>query len=425
MKANIKSLEKSRVQITIEVPEDIVVLWRTKAVKVLSEQVKVPGFRQGKATEDVVINYLGEKAVLDETVDLVIQNTYADVVKEHDIKVVARPEKVELTSMEPFTYEVIVAVYPEVKLKNYKKIKIPKDKITVAEKDVNEVVEDMQKRFSTFTPVEREAHKGDRVLVDFEGKDEGGVVLDGTVSKNHYIILGEDRFIPGFEEHILGMKKEEEKDFPITFPADYHVNHMKGKKVIFHIKMLGVEEVHLPEVNEEFIKKVRGEALTKEAFLDRLKDDIEQYKTREQEQKREGELMEKLLTMAEVEVPDALVKEELTSMMDEYKNRIESQGIPFASFLERGNKTEESLQADWKKDATDRVAVRLILRAIIEKEKPEVSDADLEQEIGHIVEHYPEQEQQKVKDLYAAGTHQREELQNKLQVRRMIDMFLQ
>jgi trigger factor len=425
MKATIKPIEKSRVHIIIEVPEDIVLLWRTKAVKVLSEQVKVPGFRQGKATEDVVINYLGEKAILDETVDLVIQNTYADVVKEHDIKVVARPEKVELKSIDPFTYEVIVAIYPQVKLKNYKKIKIPKEKVTVTEKEVNDVVIDMQKRYSTFTPVEREAKKGDRVLVDFEGKDEGGVVLDGTVSKNHQIIVGEGRFIPGFEEHLIGMKKGEEKDFPITFPADYHVNHMKGKKVIFHINMLGVEEVHLPDVDEEFIKKVRGENITKEAFLDLLKTDIEQYKTREQEQKRESELMEKLLTVAEVEVPDALVEEELTYMMDEYKNRIESQGIPFASFLERGNKTEESLKAEWKKDASDRVAVRLILREIIEKEKPEVSDEDLEHEIGHIVEHYPEKEQQKVKDLYASGTRQREELKNKLQVRKMIDIFLQ
>lgn len=424
MNISIKSLDKSQVHIIVEVPVETVTSFRKRAIAMLSSEVKIPGFRAGKATEDVIINYVGEKAIIDQTVDLVIQSTYADVVKEKNIRVVARPGKVELISYEPFKYEVVVAVYPEVKLKNYKKIKIPKEEVSVSKAEVQEIINDMQKRHASYTPVEREAIKTDRVMIDFQGKDENGVVLDGTSSKNHPLILGEGRFIPGFEEQVLGMKKGGKKVFDIVFPSDYRASHLKGKKVTFDVEVHDIHQVSLPSVDEDFIKKIKGKSMTPIEFTEEVTQEIKQYKEQENERKRENILMEKLLTVAEVDLPDALVSEELDYMIEDYKKRIEDQGLDFVSFLQRSNTTEENLREKWKKDAHDRVAVRIILRAVIEKEEPTVSEQEIQEELDHLQEHLSQEERQKHQATYREGSREREELISRLQVRKVVSLFL-
>ncbi len=424
MQVHIKPLDKSRVHLTVEVPAEIVQNWRQKAIGMIGEEVKIPGFRPGKVSEDVLVQHVGEKVVADQTVDLVIQNTYAAAIKEHNVKVVARPEKVELLTYEPFKYEVTVAVYPEVKLKNYKKIKISKEKIQITEKEVEEIVSDLQKRFAEYNKVERGAEMKDRVMIDFEGKDKDGVVLDGTRSKNHPVTLGENYLLPDFEKEVVGLKSGDEKEFTITFPKDYHAKHLIGKKVTFAVKVHSVEEVKLPEVNEEFIKKVKGTEMKKEDFLEDVRKDVTRFKEEEQDRKRESEVLEKLLTAAEVEVPEALITEELEYMIEDYKTRVERQGVPLETFLEKSGKTVEDLRKEWSKDARDRLAVRMILRAIIEEEKLEVSEEEVQAEIQKSLENYPEASREKVKEMYTPGSQAMEDLKNRLQIRKVMEMFL-
>lgn len=422
---DLKTLEKSRVHLTVEIPEETVSKWRTKAVKMIAEKANVPGFRKGHIPENVLIEHYGEGALIDQTVDLVIQNTYAQAVKEKEIQVVAKPEKVELLSYSPFKYEIIVAVQPEVKLKDYKKIKIPKEKVEITEKDVDEVVQNVQKRFAEHADVDRAAAKNDKVYVDFEGKDKDGVVLDGTTSKDHPLIVGENYFIPGFEDNLLGMKAGDTKDFELTFPKDYHAAHLQDKPVIFSVTMKKVQETKLPEINEEFVQKVRGEKMSKEDFLSSVKKDIEEVKQGENEKKREEQLYEKLIKAADIDMPDALIEEELEYMINDYTNRLQQQGVSLEQVLSSQKKHIDELKKDWRQNAHDRVAVRLIIRAIIEKDKPEVSDTDVENELEKMIARYPEESKSKAREMYVKNGYMWENLKNQLQVKKVVDMFLE
>ncbi len=425
MHIDIKPLEKSRVQLIIEIPSETVGQWRIKAVKKISQEATVPGFRKGHIPEQILINHYGEKIILDETIDLVIQNTYAKAVQEKEVKVVAKPEKVELTSYDPFKYEVVVAVMPEVKLKDYKKIKVKSEKVEVKDDEIDTVIKDVQKRFATYSEVEREIQKGDKVYVDFEGKDDQGVVLDGTTSKDHPLIVGENYFVDGFEDHLIGMKKDGEKTFTVTFPETYHAAHLKNKPVMFNVRIKKVEETKFPEVDEAFIEKLRGTAMSPADFRESIRKDMMEAKKTDARGKAEEHLFEKLLEVAEIELPEAMVEEEVASMIDDYANRLGQQGLSLEHVLTYQKKHLDDLKNEWKKNAHDRVAVRLIMQEIIKAEKPEVTEDEIQNEIDKVVTRYPEETREKARDMYRKGGVLWQNLEDGVRAKKVVDRFIE
>ena len=246
MKVEIKKLPKSEVQLTISVPFETYKKWEKRALEELGKEIKVPGFRSGHVPEEVIREKVREEGVKEATVEIVLPQTYAKAVTENKLDVIARP-KVEIKSDikkdgDDFVYIATVAVMPEVKVGDYKKIKVARKPVTVDPKSVEETVKLVMERFAEWKDVERKAQKGDRAEVDFEGFDEEGKAIQNTASKNHPVILGNGVMVPGFEDAIVGMGKGETKEFTVQFPKEYHAKFMQGKKVKFKLTLNRLEE---------------------------------------------------------------------------------------------------------------------------------------------------------------------------------------
>lgn len=385
MKYSQKKLPKSTIELEVELTPEEVNKHKAKACEEISKEVKIPGFRPGHVPAEVLEKHVDKKYILAHTYELAIQHSYAEIVVKENLQVISRPKidinaatPVEAGAPKPFKFKATVAILPEIKVKDHKSIKIPKEEVKISAKEVEETLEDMQKYFMTWKDVEREVKKGDRVELDFEGFD-GSKPIPNTSSKNHPVIVGEGSLVPGFEDNILGMKKGEKKEFTLTFPADYHNKDFQKKKVLFKVELKRIEEGIKPPFDEALVEKITGKKTKVEDFKKDIEDDLKSHKERKAKQDRENKYLEKLIEKTEVEIPDSLIEEEIDYIVEEVKHDIESKGIPFDKFLEKTKMTLEDLRKKYKAEAEKRIKLRLAISHLIKEEKIEVTDAEVEE----------------------------------------------
>ncbi|MBT5016604.1 trigger factor [Candidatus Peregrinibacteria bacterium] len=403
MKVTVSKPEKSMVTITIEADEKDLEKFLEKSAEELSGQVKIDGFRKGKVPKDVLEKHIGKEAIRANALELALPNFYAEAVIQEKVQVVARPE-INITSDDPFTFEAKVAVLPEVKISGHEKIKVDKKDLKVTAKDLEEVVDYFRKQGATYPDAKRAAKKGDKVEVDFEGFDpKGDVPLEGTKSKNHPVVLGEGGLIPGFEEEITGMKAGEDKEFEIKFPKDYHSDKFKGKKVKFKIKIHKVQEVKLPELTKDWIKKMTGKELDVDAFHEEVRQNLTQEREQQEKNRREGMFFEELIKLTKVDVPEALIEEEIDFILDRTKMELQSRGITWDQYEKHLGEQKRDLRKEKQEQATKQVTLRLVLNHLYKEEKIEPTDEEIKKEVEQMMGKYPEAEQDKVKANYEKG----------------------
>ncbi len=422
MDYKIKKLPKSEVEITVTVPEEIIEQATKKACDDISKEVKVKGFRPGHVPHHVLEQYVSKEYINAHAQERAIQKSYADVVIKEKLQVVSRPQ-VNIESETPLTYKAVVAVMPEVEIPSYKDIKVAKKEAKVTEKDINEVIEDLKKHHTTYKDVERGAKKDDRVEVDFAGFDKDGKELEGTKSKNHPVVLGGNSFIPGFEDELIGLKKDEKKEFDITFPKDYHKKDFQNKKVKFKVEVKRVEEAEKPELNEELIEKLTGKKQKVEEFKKYIEENIKHQKEHEAVRERENQYIEELLKKAKVELPEAMVQEEAQYILMDMKNDIVGRGMEFDKFLEQAKTTEEELLKKYVPEAERRIQIRLALHYVIKEEGIKVEEKELKEELNKIKAHYPESESKKIEQEFEQG-ELRAQLFNKIALKKLFDKVL-
>jgi trigger factor len=428
MKYELKKLENSAVKLTIELDKKEIERHKEKACEDISKDLKIPGFRPGHAPTHVLEQYVNKKHILAHTYELAVQMSYAEAVMKEKLQVVASP-KIKFISdttkeEDTFKFEAEVAVLPEVKVKDYKSIKVPKEEVKVTEKEVNEVIDDMKTHLIEWKDTDRAVKKGDRVELDFEGfdpKDEKKI--PNTESKNHPVIVGENTMVPGFEDQIIGMKKDEKKEFEISFPKEYHNKDFQGKKVLFKIELKRIEEGEKPELNEAMIEKITGQKLKVEEFKKDLEKNIKAQKTQKAEQDRENKYLEELLKRAEVEIPEALIEQEIDFIIEDMQKDMAQRGVPFEKFLEQTKLKLEDLREKYKKEAEKRVKIRMALTHVIEQEKAEVTDKELDEEMQKIISMYPKDQQDKIKEDLEKG-NDKMQIKNKLLLRKFFAKVL-
>ena len=360
-----------------------------EAASAISEQAKISGFRKGKAPLDVVVTEVGEATVVSEASDRAVNKLYVGAVMEHKLSPIAPPKisirKVSLK--EPLEFEVEITVVPEVTLGDWKKIKVSPKPVVVDEKRVDDVLEKFRRREASFTEVDRAVKAGDWVEIDFDGTLDG-VAFEGGSSKHHPLVVGDGVFLPEFEEALVGMKSEEEKKFPVTFPKDYHQQSLAGKKVEFVVKLHKVKEMTLPKLDDELAKKT-----SRFKTLDELKVDVKTYLAEEAERqerdRQRQEVIDKLIGIAKVELPDALVEQELAAMVHDMKHQLEHQGMKPEDYFAQMDTTEDKLMTEWREPARKRVVAGLALNAFVKQEGIEATDQDLEAEIKRLESMYP------------------------------------
>ena len=384
---NCENQEKSIVALTVEVSAEEFEAAIVKAYQKLRKKINVPGFRPGKAPRKIIEGMYGAEVFYEEAVNIAMPDAYEAAVTEKQLDVVGYPQ-VELegeVTKDGFTFKASVPVYPEVKLGAYKGLKAPKTPAKVTAADVDDRLKEMADRNTRLVSVDREAKNGDVAVIDFEGFLDGKP-FDGGKGTNHSLELGSGSFVPGFEEQVVGMKAGEEKDIDITFPEDYHED-LAGKAVVFKVKVHEVKEKDVPAMDDEFAKDVSEFDTLKDLKAD-LKKKITEEREEAAQRTFEDKLMEQVAENITADVPDAMVDAQAHRFLDNFKNQIMQQGIPYDQYLKMTGMDEAKLLADAKEPALRQVRLDLALAAIIKEENIEISDEEVEEEYKKMAEQY-------------------------------------
>jgi len=422
MKVQVEKLGKSEIKLTVEVSDKKLKSYREKAVKELQGQVKVPGFREGGIPMDVLEKHLGEQAFMGHVLDLAVSETYEEAIKQEKIRPIAYP-KMQMLSQDPLKYEAIVPTVPEVKWKkDISKLTVTRKTPKVEEAEVKEVLENLKKRSTKWNDVDRAAKKGDRVEIDFDGFDEKDVPLEGTSSKNHPVVLGEGGLIPGFEDEVEGMKKDEEKEFELTFPKDYHAKQFKGKKVKFKVKVGKVEESEEPKLDDDFVKEITGGNRKNVAELKKeIEEEVGKQKEIQETGRLENEFLKALGDYVDVEIPDALIEREIDFLIERIKGDLSQKGVKWEDYEKEMKEKGKEMREELRKTAKEQVLIRLGLEKLYTEEKTEVSEKEVEEELEKMLGHYPPEFKPMVMERYKKGEQEREQLKNVLMLRKLVE----
>ena len=381
-----EKLEKSKVALTVEVGAEEFEAAVNKAYLKMRGKMNIPGFRPGKAPRKIIEGMYGAEVFYEEAVNIVLPDAYEAAVKEQELDVVGYPEvELENCGKEGVTFKCTVAVYPEVKLGQYKGLEAPKAEVKVMAADVNARLKEMADRNSRLVSVERAVKNGDTANIDFEGFDNG-VAFEGGKGESFDLEIGSGSFVPGFEDQVIGMKAGEEKDIDITFPENY-TPELAGKPVVFKVKVNEVKAKEVPAIDDEFAKDVSEFDTLKELKADLKKKMTEDRKIAAQ-QAFEDALMKKVADGIEAEIPDDMVKVQAERMLEGFKQQLASQGIPFEQYLQMTGMTNEAFLAQANEPALEQVKMDLAVEAIVKAENLEVSDEEVENEMKNIAEKY-------------------------------------
>ncbi len=347
-----------------------------------ADKVKVPGFREGTAPPALVERQVDQNALQNEFVEHAINSLYGRAIEQEKLRPAGQPQ-VKLKKFVPYTdleFEAEIDVIGAIKLADYKKIKLTKPKVEVTAKEVTDVLNNLAERAAERKEADRPAKNGDELSVDFAGRDDNGPIAN-TDGKDVSVILGSGNFIPGFEEAMVGLKAGEKKDFDVTFPADYGVAAMQGKKVTFHAEVKKVSELVEPKLDDSFAKKA-GPFKT----LTELKADIKKQLKAEKDQQAvreyENQLVLKITEKSTLEVPKAMVDEQIISAEENEKQSLAGRGQTWAEHLAEEGVTEEEHRERNRNDIATKVKAGIVLTEIAEKEGIQINQSDVETRIN-------------------------------------------
>lgn len=385
MKYTFEKAEKSTVKITIDLTAKE---WQT-AIEGAYEKTKgrfsLPGFRKGKVPKKVIETAYGEGVFYEEAINQAFPKYYSEVLeKEPSICAVASPEiDIKKISEKGITMIAIVPVKPEVVFGDYKGIKFVKNVYNVKDEDIADEIKRLQERNSRMVDVtDRAVEDGDSVVIDYSGSVDG-VKFDGGTAEKQTLVIGSKTFIPGFEEQVIGMNIGEERDINVKFPEEYHAENLKGKDAVFAIKLHEIKKKELPEVNDEFIKDAVG-AESVEAYKQETRARLEKQNADRAERELEDEMVKKISQTSDVEIPDALIENQIDHMVQEMEYRLSYQGLKLNDYLKFMNKSMEDFRKDYREQATELVKSQLVIEGIIEREEIKATDEDVEARVAEM-----------------------------------------
>ncbi|MCI8345140.1 MAG: trigger factor [Clostridia bacterium] len=356
----------------------------------------IPGFRKGKAPYKIVEKQYGAEIFYEDAFNEVVPEIYEKELKEAEIIAVSRPN-IDITQMEKgkdLIFTATVQTKPEVELGKYKGIELKKIEYTVEDENINHELEHMQEHNARLVNVEdRSVEKGDTTVIDFEGFVDN-VPFEGGKAEGHELVIGSNTFIPGFEDQIIGMNIEEEKDINVTFPEEYFSKELAGKEATFKVKLHEIKKKEMPKLDDEFAKDV-SEFDTLEELKASIKEKLEEENTSKAKYETEEEAIKTVCDDVKVEIPSGMVETETDNMIKEIEQRLMYQGLNLEQYLQMMNKSQSDMRKELEEQATRQVKVRLVLEAIIKKEKIEATEEEINQKLEEMANTYGN----KVEDL--------------------------
>ena len=351
-------------------------------------RIAIPGFRKGKAPMKVIENHYGESIFYEEAFDAIFPEIYQAALKEHDVQVVDRPELdvEQIGRGKELKFTVEVFVRPDVELGEYKHLGIVKTVDEVTDDDVNAEIERARDRASRWVEVDdRPAKLDDQVNIDYAGFD-GDVQFDGGTAQGHELVLGSGSFIPGFEDQLVGKSVGDECEVNVTFPEQYHSEELAGKPVVFKVKINGIREKEMPALDDEFVKEASETANTVDEYKAEIRANLEKAADGRAESAFESELIEKISENAKVDIPDAMVDDQIDNMLRDMEMRMAYQGMKLDDYFKYTGQTREQVRDMYKEPARERVLTQLVLEAVKKAEDIQATDEEIDAEMAKYAE---------------------------------------
>ena len=349
----------------------------------------IPGFRKGKAPLQIVEKYYGKEIFYEDAFNEIAPKELEEAVKENNLEIVSRPE-IDIKQIEKgkdLIFTATMQTKPEAELGKYKGIEIKKIEYNVTDEDIEHELHHMQEHNSRLITVEdRAVEKGDTTVIDFEGFVDGKA-FEGGKAENHELEIGSNTFIPGFEDQIIGMKIEEEKDINVKFPEEYFSKELAGKDATFKVKLHEIKKKELPKLDDEFAKDV-----SEFDTLEELKKDIKEKQEKQNKDREKYETEEAVIKAVcedmKVDIPSGMIETETENMLKDIETRLSYQGMKLEQYLQMMGKTAEEVKKEYEPQAIDAIKSRLALEAVIKLEKIEVSEKDVEEKIEEMAKNY-------------------------------------
>ena len=381
MKATFISKEKNDVKFTIEFTSEEFEQAQIKAYQASKDKYQINGFRKGKAPRSIIEKHYGEGIFFEDAVNNLFADAYPKAVDELKLEVIDRPDAEfgKLEKGQGFTVTLTVPVYPEIEVKDYKGVEIERVSDEVTEEDVDKELENLQKRNSRMVVVDRPAKEGDTVLIDYEGWADDKQ-FDGGTAERQPLKLGSGTFIPGFEEQLVGTKSGDEKDVKVTFPEQYHSEELAGKEAVFKCKVHEVKEEELPELNDDFAKDV-SECDTLEELRKETEENLKKAAVARAESQMKNSILEKVYNANDIDIPNVMVEDQITSEMNEFDQQLRMQGMNLEQYFEYLGRKPEEFREELRDEAYKKVKTRMLVSAVADAENIQASEEDINKQL--------------------------------------------
>jgi len=408
MTANVTKLEENKVRLDIEVTPETVRRGVEAKIKELGRQVRVPGFRPGKAPRRVIENRLGRDYIYMEALQDQLPGWYSQAVVETDVRPIDQPEihfDDPLDEEQGFKFSATVEVRPEAALGDYKGVEVPRREVEISDEDVEEQIEELRGQFATLAAVEeRPAQEGDFVILDFRGERLAGGPVEGAEAEDYMLEIGRGELLPDFEENIVGMEVGGRKQFGVTFPMDYTEESLRGESVLFNVHVKEIKERDLPPLDDEFVKEA-----SEFETLDELRAAVREQLEAAAEQRVDGEFRGRILDVvvegAEVEVPQVMLHEKAHEMVGSFERSIAAQGMDPEQYYQLAGTNQAEFEERVSPDAEDTIKKELVLDAVAAAEGIVADDEEVMHEIGHLAEDTERSPEDIAEAMRSTGTY--------------------
>ena len=411
---------KNEVKLTFNIEAEKFEEAMKKVYTKTAKYFNIPGFRKGKAPMQLVERQYGSAIFYEDAFNELVPEIYDEAIKENKVEAVSRPN-IDIVQMEKgkeLIFTATVETKPEVELGKYKGIEIKKIEYTTSDKDIEHELGHMAERNSRLVTIEdRPVEKGDIVTIDFEGSVDG-VKFEGGKAENHELEIGSNTFIPGFEDQIIGMKIDEEKDIKVKFPDEYFSKDLAGKDAVFAIKLHEIKKKELPKLDDEFAKDV-SEFDTLEELKNSIKEKLDTENSNKAKYETEEEAIKAVCDNTKIDIPNGMIDMEIDNMIKDMETRLSYQGLKLNQYLQMMGKTEEDIRADFKEQAEKSVKSRLVLETIVKAEKIEATPDEITEKIKEMAKQYGRKE-----DELLANEQLKEYLQENLKTEKAIEFIV-
>ena len=386
---------KNEVKLTFNIEAEKFEEAMKKVYAKTAKYFNIPGFRKGKAPMQLVERQYGSAIFYEDAFNELVPEIYDNAIKENNVEAVSKPN-IDIVQMEKgkeLIFTAVVETKPEVELGKYKGIEIKKIEYTTSDKDIEHELGHMAERNARLVTVEdRAVENGDITTIDFEGSIDG-VAFEGGKAENHELEIGSHTFINGFENQIIGMKLEEEKDIKVKFPDDYFSKDLAGKDAVFKVKLHEIKKKELPKMDDEFAKDV-SEFDTLDELKNSIKEKLDTQNVEKAKYETESEAIKAVCENAKLDIPNGMVEVEIDNMMKDMETRLSYQGLNMHQYLQMMNKTENDVRDNFRGQATESIKTRLVLEAIVKAEKIEATPEEITEKIKEMASQYGRKEEE-------------------------------